>query len=792
MPSNSPPEPVSLSSSAAVADKNHPERFLLLHQKPIVSDSFIQTFPDGLDLHELPSCNICRNALLEAQAERVKQIDVYWRLRDTELKILSGKIRKKAEKWLKKRLFSSIEDHLTSALKEAQAYHQQLQEKNTPSYPQLCYCSACKTKVEDWKKQRLEHVRMVLKKFDLRHKEFDSFSSYCLHHPNETPESLLPLYWAENHKAKKNFIESLQKLLKRPVLAPLLKRYTLPSTSMTALLQQFPEELKQHLLQELLKTPNHAEWFTQIAPEIEAYVVQFAQDNPDLVKIELERGELERRLNSATNMKSPHLFYKKARGAYRDIIFHIGPTNAGKTHHAFEALRRAKDGQYLAPLRLLAQEGQDKLAQHSVRTSLITGEERDLVPGATHISSTIEMADLNHPKEVAVIDEIQMINDKDRGWAWTRALLGFPAKEIHLCGTEEAVPIVETLVQICGDFLTKKYYKRLTPLRVTEHPVPLEKLEPGDAVIAFSRRTLHDLKYNLKQRGILTSMVYGALPPEVRRSQASLFNARKNEILLATDAIGMGLNLNINRVIFWELTKHYDLQIFDLTPAEILQIGGRAGRYGYHEVGYVSGVNRHLHRKIQEAFASPVSPNEKIRAGLKPEFTHIQALQEAAGYGDLPALLLEFRRRATTDRSVYQLCRMDDMIDLARLTHPAMPLEERFLFCCAPVDMRCTLPIQLFQQMVQARAQKNVFPLVLKAPRFQQKDPDEEKVVLQILEERVKTIDVYLWLAYRYPETFPSLEDGIKQRVSLSTQISEILAQSRPKDRRKHKQKRLF
>ncbi len=790
MHSNSPSKNISTPQSQTAPEKKHPERFLFFHQKPMDPEIFLNLFPEGVDLYDLPSCELCRSTLAESQIERIRQIDVYLRLHESELKTISGKIRKKAEKWLKKYLFSSIEAHFLGALKEAQTYHQKLQEKSIPSYPQFCYCTQCKTQVEDWKEKRLEQVRAVARKFDIRNKDVDSFSSYCLHHPQESPTSLLFPYWEETPKGKKFFLEALQKLLKRPVLAPLLKKYTLPSTSMNALLQKFPETLTKGLVKELLKTPTHAEWFAQIAPDMEAYMAQFAQDNPDLVHIELERSELERRLNLATNMKSPHLFYKKARQSYRDIIFHIGPTNAGKTYHAFEALRRAKDGQYLAPLRLLAQEGQDKLAQHSVRTSLITGEERDLVPEATHISSTIEMADLNHPKEIAVIDEIQMINDKDRGWAWTRALLGFPAKEIHLCGNEEAVPIVETLVQICGDFLTKKYYKRLTPLRVTEHPVPLEKLEPGDAVIAFSRRALHELKYALKQRGFLTSMVYGALPPEVRRSQAALFNARKNEILLATDAIGMGLNLNINRIIFWELTKHYNLQVYDLTPAEILQIGGRAGRYGYHDIGYVSGVNHHLHRKIQDAFESSVTPNEKMRAGLKPEFTHIQALQEAAGYGDLPALLLEFRRRATTDRSVYQLCRMDDMIELAQLTHPAMPLEERFLFCCAPVDMRCTLPIQLFQQMVHARAQKSVLPLVLKAPKFQKKDPDEENVILQVFEERIKTIDVYLWLAYRYPETFPSLEDGIKQRVELSTQISEILAQTRPKEKRKHKQKR--
>lgn len=786
MSHNPPEESPNIDLPLLETSSSHPELFLLFH-RDFTPKEFELAFPEGIEFKHLPECDICSQRFSALQFEREKQIELFLRAHEEPQISLPKKLRKKMVKHLKRHLYEPIEIYFAAQIDLVKRYHENATDKSWPLLPQNCACARCNLIVENWRQSRSREVRLVLKKFNLRLKEVDAFLSFCLSHSQEDVASLLLRYIDENKKAHKLFFEAIFKILKRNLFSTLLKKYQLPSTSINALLNQIEPALQKKMLLSFLATEQVTLWQNQIAEELELFVARFAEANPDLIELEKERQELEVRLISATNMKSPHLYYKKARTFYRDIIFHIGPTNAGKTHHAFEALRTAKNGQYLAPLRLLAQEGQDKLAQFAVPTNLITGEERDLVPEATHISSTIEMADLNHTKDVAVIDEIQMINDPDRGWAWTRALLGFPAKEIHLCGTEEVAPLVESLVQQCGDFLTKKYYHRLTPLHVTPEPVPLTKLQPGDAVIAFSRKKLHELKFLLKQQGLTTSMVYGALPPEVRRSQAALFNARKNEILLATDAIGMGLNLNINRVIFWEINKHYNQQVYELSPSEILQIGGRAGRFGFHDVGYVSGINRYIHRKVKDAFGEKLKPNTTMRAGLKPEFSHIQALQEAAGFGDLPSLLLEFSRRASTDASLYQMCRLDDMIELARMTRPETPLEERFIFCCAPVDLRCTLPGQLFRQMIQGRIKGEPVFLNIKLPQL--RSSHENMMMLQSLEEKVKTIDVYLWLAYRYPESFPSLEEAIRLRSLASSLINEILSH-RPKPQQKKKKKK--
>lgn len=768
------------SPSLSLEENPHPA-FQFLHTRHL-EKTFAQEFPQGLDLQDLPSCKICQEGLMALQEQREQEITAF--LEDQKLQdILPKKVQKQALKHLKKFLADPLPLYFQARREEAQRYHESVQNPRWIPYPKFCSCETCNQALEAWKNRRLAQIHSFYNLLEIKAVLLERFTQYCLYKPLLSPSQAFKLFMKESPKNQQLLFPHFLKLFKKQIFPALFEQYSLPHTSFTPVFEEIPEDLQTQLVDIFLKKPPFRACIPELTEALKSFVSRYAAEHPELIALEKERKEVERRLELAVDMKSPHLYYQSARKMYRDIIFHIGPTNAGKTHHAFEALRLAKNGQYLAPLRLLAQEGQDKLLHYGVRTSLLTGEERDILPEATHLSSTIEMADLHHPKEVAVIDEIQMINDEDRGWAWTRALLGFPAKEIHLCGTAAALPLVQRLVELCGDFLRVQYYERLTPLHVTPEPVSLDLLETGDALIAFSRKKLHDLKYLLKEKGFSCSMVYGALPPEVRRRQAELFNKRKNQILLATDAIGMGLNLNINRIIFWELEKYYNLQTYQISPEEILQIGGRAGRYGFHEVGYVAGAHRSIHRSIEQAFHSKKPKTPQLKAGLKPELSHILALKEAAGYGDLPSLLLEFSHRASTDDSLYKLCRLDDMIQLAHKTHANQSLEERFIFCCAPVDLRKTLPLQMFQRMVQTRVSQGQIGLHLTVPTFS--SSEDGSYLLESLEEKVKTIDVYLWLAYRYPENFNEIEKAIELRKQCSERINDILSQKRLKHKKK-------
>ena len=144
-----------------------------------------------------------------------------------------------------------------------------------------------------------------------------------------------------------------------------------------------------------------------------------------------------------------------ARRRPRRLIAVLGPTNSGKTHDAFERLATAASGIYLGPLRLLALEAFTRLNdEFGVSASLITGEERRIVEGSRVTASTIEMLDASREVDVAVIDEIQMLADPDRGAAWTAAVCGAPAHTVYLVGAPEARRAIEALADLVRLYLT--------------------------------------------------------------------------------------------------------------------------------------------------------------------------------------------------------------------------------------------------------------------------------------------------------------------------------------------------
>ena len=161
------------------------------------------------------------------------------------------------------------------------------------------------------------------------------------------------------------------------------------------------------------------------------------------------------------DMRFPHEWFPATRAMQRTIHLHVGPTNSGKTYNALKALEESKSGIYAGPLRLLAHETYTRFKAKNKRCALITGEEQRIPEGddAYFASCTVEMTPLNQRVDVAVIDEIQMIGDEQRGWAWTQAVLGVQAKEVHLCGEERAVPLVQALCAKMGDEVIVHKYK---------------------------------------------------------------------------------------------------------------------------------------------------------------------------------------------------------------------------------------------------------------------------------------------------------------------------------------------
>lgn len=295
--------------------------------------------------------------------------------------------------------------------------------------------------------------------------------------------------------------------------------------------------------------------------------------------------------------------YKLARNLKRKVYIHLGETNTGKTYTAMERLKEAKHGVYLSPLRILALENYEKLNNSNIICNLLTGEEEILKEGATHTSCTIEKVDLKKEYDIAIIDEIQMIDDSQRGAAWTRALLGLRCNEIHICGALNAKELIEKIVCDCNDEYEFKEYKRSIPLEVENRNFSYDDVAEGDAIVVFSKKKVLQIAQQYSEQGIRASIIYGDLPPEVRRKQYDMFINKENKVLITTDAIGMGVNLPIKRIIFLDIQKFDGEEIRNLTSQEVKQVAGRAGRKGIYEVGYVATVRdnqKFIKEKLEE------------------------------------------------------------------------------------------------------------------------------------------------------------------------------------------------
>ncbi|MEH2937207.1 helicase-related protein [Lawsonibacter sp. JLR.KK007] len=306
--------------------------------------------------------------------------------------------------------------------------------------------------------------------------------------------------------------------------------------------------------------------------------------------------------------------YPEARRLHRRFVLHLGGTNTGKTYAGFQRLMRAGTGIYLAPLRLLALEAQETLLDAGVACSLSTGEEEDLREEDTHMAATAEKLDLKRRYDVAVIDECQMIADRQRGYAWTRAVLGVLAPEVHLCAAPEAKDLLIRLIESCGDSVEVEVHQRTTPLICMSHTVDYQRVQPGDALITFSKVGVLSVAEDLRQNGKEPAIIYGALPYSTRRRQMEGFLSGQMKYIVSTDAIGMGLNLPIRRVIFMETEKFDGVERRELKAEEIKQIAGRAGRFGMYNRGFV-GATQNL-PAIKAGLEAAAPPLEYAVAGF--------------------------------------------------------------------------------------------------------------------------------------------------------------------------------
>nr|CAD7591475.1 unnamed protein product [Timema genevievae] len=457
-----------------------------------------------------------------------------------------------------------------------------------------------------------------------------------------------------------------------------------------------------------------------------------------------------------------------ARGMTRKIIFHAGPTNSGKTFHAMERFLSAKSGVYCGPLKLLATEVFNKSNDRGTPCDLVTGEERKYATNedniSNHVSCTVEMTSINVPYEVAIIDEIQMMRDTGRGWAWTRALLGVMAEEIHVCGEDGAVDLVHSLMCTTGEHVEVRKYHRLTELKVESKALgSLDAVQPGDCIVCFSKNDIYNVARVIETRGMEVAVIYGGLPPGTKLAQAHKFNDVNNpcKIMVATDAIGMGLNLSIRRVVFYSLIKPTvnekgEKEMDTISVSQALQIAGRAGRYGTQfDTGYVTTFKPEDLSTLQSLLSQ--QPEPIIKAGLHPTAEQIELYAYHLPNSTLSNLMDIFVTLSTVDDSLYFMCNIEDFKFLAdMIQHVPLPLRARYVFCCAPINKKmpfvCTMFLKFARQY--SRNQALTFDWLCRNIGWPFTLP---KTIIDLvhLEAVFDVLDLYLWFSYRFMDLFP-------------------------------------
>ena len=359
----------------------------------------------------------------------------------------------------------------------------------------------------------------------------------------------------------------------------------------------------------------------------------------------------------------------------------LGPTNTGKTHYAIDRMLGHRSGMIGFPLRLLARENYDRVValRGRGRTALVTGEEKILPPRADYFLCTVESMPVDRRVEFLAIDEIQMCADPERGHVFTDRLLHARGTvETMFLGAETMRPIIQALIP----GITVSGRPRLSSLTYAG-PRKLTKLKRRSAVVAFSLNEVYDIADLMRRQCGGAAVVLGALSPRTRNAQVELYQSGDVDFLVATDAIGMGLNMDIDHVAFAGLRKFDGRVRRRLATAEVAQIAGRAGRHmndgtfgpiaevGPFEDALVSAIEDHRFEHVRGIswrngdldFRSPMALRKSLDA--RPERPELLRPRDADDRIALERLSAEPRirdrvRSPDMVRLLWEVCQIPD------------------------------------------------------------------------------------------------------------------------------------
>ena len=255
----------------------------------------------------------------------------------------------------------------------------------------------------------------------------------------------------------------------------------------------------------------------------------------------------------------------------------LGPTNTGKTHLAIETMLSFESGMIGFPLRLLAREVYDKVVKknHVESVALITGEEKILPPNAKYFLCTVESMPIGKDLEFVGIDEIQMCADHERGHIFTDRLLNMRGSKLTMFMGSNTIKNIISKLDDDVEFIDRK---RLSKLSYAGHK-KISRINRKTAIIAFSAEEVYAIAEFIRRQKGGAAIVMGSLSPKTRNAQVNLYQSGDVDFLVATDAIGMGINMDLDQVYFSNLKKFDGKKLRKLNLSEIGQIAGRAGRY---------------------------------------------------------------------------------------------------------------------------------------------------------------------------------------------------------------------
>lgn len=434
--------------------------------------------------------------------------------------------------------------------------------------------------------------------------------------------------------------------------------------------------------------------------------------------------------------------FPHARKTPRKIIAYLGDTNSGKTYRALQELSKSTNSAYTAPLRLLALENFNTLNGNGIPTSLITGEEKKIVDGAECVASTVECFSTDNQYETVVIDEIQLIDDPQRGPFFVQALVGANADTVIVTGPREYARRLQQIADYLGEELVIEEFTRKSELKAKNKPTRLEDIKPKTALVGFSRRDLYTLQRQLPKH-LSSTLLYGSLGCEVRKAQAERFTNGEVDVIITTDCIGMGLNLPIEHVVFSKVQKYDGEAVTDISGMLVKQLAGRAGRYGQFDVGYYSGIDKNTHTFVKHKMEKKLKPNLKQPLAVLPPESYVRLLSE--GYR-LSHILEAWADKLNFDEnSLFVTTGLENQILIAKFIEKSYPVDVktfwRLIYC--PIDFH--KQYHEFTEVVDQLIGDGFISVPDIDPRY---------IGQNDLECFIRDISMYKWFFKHYPRSF--------------------------------------